>query len=93
MNNTIWKYTLNAGTVNNIDMPLGAEVLSVETQEDDIVLYALVNSKEESQQQMEVRAYGTGHDIDVNLSDYNFLGTAKLYSGSLMFHVFYKRTV
>lgn len=93
MNNTIWKYILNAGQVNNIDIPLGAEVLSVETQGDDIVLYALVNSVEKSKQQIEVRAYGTGHDIDVNLSDYNFLGTAKLHNGSLMFHVFYKSNI
>ena len=91
MNNTIWKYTLNAETINFIDMPLGAEVLSVETQDVDIVLYALVNSTEKAQQQIEVRTYGTGHEIDVNISNYKFVGTVKLYDGSLMFHLFYKR--
>ena len=93
MNNTIWKYTLNAEKVNIIDMPLGAEVLSVETHGTDIVLYALVNSTEKAQQQIKVITYGTGHAIDVNISDFKFLGTAKLYKGSLMFHVFYKRIV
>lgn len=91
MNNMIWKYTLNAETINFIEMPLGAEVLSVETQGAEIVLYALVNSMEKAQQQIEVRTYGTGHEIDVNISNYKFLGTSKLYNGSLMFHLFYKR--
>lgn len=88
---TIWKYTLKAEVSNIIDMPLGAEVLSVETQGDDINIYALVDPMETAQQQIEVRTYGTGHDIDVDLSHYKFLGTAKLYNGSLMFHLFYKR--
>ncbi|KAB2329434.1 DUF7352 domain-containing protein [Bacillus mesophilum] len=93
MNNTIWKYVLKAGTLNEIDMPFGCELLSVETQGEDIVIYALVNTKEDKQQKVEVRTYGTGHDIDTNLTNgYKFLGTANLQAQSLMFHVFYKKT-
>lgn len=90
MKKSIWKYVLVAETVNTIEVPLGAELLSVETQGDNIVVYALVNTNEASTQTIEIRTYGTGHEIDVNITDYKFLGTAKLYNGSLMFHVFYR---
>lgn len=92
MNNTIWKYTLNNNNeLTHIDLPLGAEVLSVETQGSEIVLYALVNPNERATQQIEVRTYATGQVIDVNITDYRFVGTVKMFNGALMYHVFYKR--
>lgn len=87
---SIWKYVLVAETVNTIEVPLGTELLSAEAQGEEIVVYALVNTNETSNQKIEIRTYGTGHEIDVNITDYKFLGTAKLYNGSLMSHVFYR---
>ena len=90
-NYSVWKYTLEVKGSQTIALPLGAEVISVDTQEQDIVVYALVNTKEDQKQDVEVLVYGTGHEINLNITDYKFLGTAKLNNGLLMFHVFYKR--
>jgi hypothetical protein len=88
-NYSIWKYTLKAETSQMVEVPFGAEILSLKTQGDDIVIYALVDTQETYTTSIEVRVYGTGHYIDVNIADYRFLGTAKLHGGALMFHVFY----
>ena len=79
---TIWKFELQPSCA--IEMPAGAELLSVREQGDAICLWALV----ERDMPTEVRhfvSYGTGHPIpDEPL---RFLGTAHL-QGALVFHVF-----
>lgn len=92
MISSIWKYTLIPATTNIVKMPLGAQILSVDTQNDEIVVYALVDTEENIVTELDFKTYGTGHQIDINIHNYTFLGTAKLQNGSLMFHVFYKRT-
>ncbi|MBT2759901.1 hypothetical protein [Paenibacillus sp. ISL-20] len=87
---SVWKYTLEVDESQDIDMPKGSEIISVETQGESIVIYALVRPQEEKDT-YRVLVYGTGHDIHLNVTEYKFLGTAKFGNGELMFHVFYKR--
>lgn len=80
---TIWKYTLQPECT--LDMPKGADVLSVREQGEDICLWALVDPSAEKEQRQFV-AFGTGHDVpDRNMK---FIGTAHLHDSSLVFHVF-----
>lgn len=87
---SIWKYTLKASTSQTIEIPIGSRILSAESQKDDIVIYALVNSEELSFESYEILTYGTGHSILENIDNHNFLGTVKMHSDALVFHVFYK---
>lgn len=87
---SVWKFTLKADETQVLELPLNAKLLSTETQGDDIVVYALVNTEETEKEYKDIRVYGTGHKIPDVITEYNFLGTAKLYNGSIMFHVFYK---
>lgn len=88
---TIYKYVLKATDVQTIELPLESQLLSAKEQRNDIVLYALVESDEERSEEYQILAYGTGHDITTNLSDYLFLDTVLLNNGSLAFHFFFKR--
>jgi hypothetical protein len=90
MTQSVWKWILNSQESNIIEVPLSTQILSTETQGDDIVVYGLVNVNEEEKAKIDFRVYGTGHEFKMG-SDYKFIGTIKMYSGSLMFHVFYKR--
>jgi hypothetical protein len=80
---TIWKFTLQPEC--KLEMPKGAQLLSVCEHGGDICLWALVDPVAEK----ETRRFlgvGTGHDVpDVPM---NFIGTANLSGGSLVFHVF-----
>lgn len=81
---TIWKYTLRPLTA--IDMPIGAEVLSVHEQLGEVCLWAMVDPDGESEVR-KFELFGTGHSIP-DLSNKKFVGTSHLDGGALVLHVF-----
>lgn len=87
---SVYKFTLESVECQALELPLNSKILSTETQGDDILIYALVNTQETKKEYRDIRVYGTGHEIPDIITEYTFLGTAKLYNGGLMFHVFYK---
>jgi hypothetical protein len=85
---TIHKYELKFppknGDAVNVDMPIGAEILTAREQGDSICVWALVDpSKAKIPRFFQV--FGTGWEIRSG-EERKFLGTAFL--GGLVFHVF-----
>lgn len=85
----IWKYTL--APVITLEMPIGAQVLSVREQGEDICMWALVNPDAEKEHR-KFLAFGIGHNVPerhegpgLNLE---YRGSAHLDNGALVFHVF-----
>lgn len=85
----IYKYTMPQHENVVLDLPKGAEVLSVLNQREELVLYAKVDptATEVEPQQFAVR--GTGHVLSGE--EGAFIGTVSFMSGSLILHVFHKR--
>lgn len=79
---TIWKYALDVEV--EIEMPIGATVLSVGEQFGGPVLWAQVDS-DAPMEQRTFRMIGTGHEFD---GTGKFLGTIQMMSGALVVHVF-----
>jgi hypothetical protein len=84
MKHTIWKYPFEVTDNVSISMPGGAQILTVQAQNDTPCVWALVDP-EAPKQTHHFRVYGTGHPID---EPGQYLGTFQLYGGSLVFHVF-----
>ena len=86
---TIYKYPLAAVDEQEIDLPEGAEILSVKNQQETIVMYALVDTEVEGTKARKIVIHGTGHDLGrkPKKSD-KFIGTVALGDGELMYHVF-----
>ena len=85
MNRTIWKFPLAVGDVSQIAMPEGAEILSVQTQQEQPCLWALVDPGAT----LEARSFrlaGTGHPIFED--NIRFIGTFQLSGGSFVGHLF-----
>ena len=80
---TIWKFGLLTVNEQAIDMPAGAEVLCVQTQDDSPQLWALVDPKA-PRIPRKFRIFGTG---DPSVSG-TYVGTYQLLGGKLVFHVF-----
>lgn len=85
----VYKYVLKATDEQVVEIP-SIDILSVESQLDNIVVYALVDIDNPIVNCYTFRVYGTGHDIKNDIDSFKFLGTVKMHNGSLMFHVFYK---
>jgi hypothetical protein len=96
---TIWKYKLDIRDYQIIEIPRldQIQVLSVANQNEEIVMYAIVDNAIPKDQikNVDVRIFGTGHQMVTMVGtptvvDMRFVGTVKLHSGQLMFHVFVK---
>lgn len=88
--NTIWKFKLENIDQQTIEIPLPAKILSVVEQNDDIVLYSVVdNGKDVPMIPVDILIKGAGDFVENNIGLYTFLGTVKLFDGTEIWHVFY----
>ena len=81
MANTIWKYKLDATTI--LAMPIGASILTVQIQNSQLCLWALVNPTIQSVER-EFHVFPTGGSGPP--SDWPYIGTVQ--DGELVWHLF-----
>lgn len=84
MNRTIWKATLKPADVQEIEVPVGAELLCAREQHETICVWFRCNP-DAPKESRKIAIVGTGHPTP---ADGRYLGTASLRGGQLMFHVF-----
>ena len=87
MEKTIWKYELEITDNQNILMPIGAEILTVQMQDGTPCLWALVNPKAEMES-IVIEIYGTGTDLYDMGTARKYISTFQAENGGLVFHVF-----
>jgi hypothetical protein len=90
---TIYKYEIKAG-LNIIDMPYSAEILTVQTQEKNSYIWALVDT-EHPNEARSFFTFGTGWDMEKELANHNkvikpykYIGTFQLPDFGLVFHLY-----
>jgi hypothetical protein len=91
MNKTIWKFKMKIDDTQVILMPKGTEILSIGLQNNEPVIWALVNSKEPDKEPKQFEMFGTGHSVPCDIGiDRKFLGTIQpIENGfSFAFHIF-----
>jgi hypothetical protein len=82
---TIYKYPMKLEDEQLIDMPRGAEVLTVQVQRDAVWLWAKVDP-DEPLIPRRILTHGTGHEVTEAAGRY--IDTFQLHGGDLVFHVF-----
>lgn len=92
----IWKYPISLEILSqtseiDLDMPIGARVISAQNQGNDLCLWAIVDPKAEKQ----VRrfcVYGTGHPVFAFkhpvIKSADFIATVQFPEYGLVLHVF-----
>jgi hypothetical protein len=84
---TIYKYTLDKDHNTILTMPKGAVVLTVDIQNEEICIWAKVDTNVETEER-HFKMYGTGHEVLDNDTDLSYVGTVQLMSGQLIFHIY-----
>lgn len=84
---SVWKYKLESGDPHSIEMPAGAQILTVQVQMGDPVIWALVDPDAEIETR-NFRTFGTGHSIGVDVNKLVYIGTWQIFNGTLVFHLF-----
>jgi hypothetical protein len=83
---TIWKYAVPVQDEFEIEMPMGSQVLSVQTQGSVPRIWVLVNPEEKAKLTRRFRVVGTGHEIEEEHIE--FIDTFQVNGGQYIFHVF-----
>ena len=84
MKRVIYKYPLQLRKEQKLPLPQAANVINVGVQDGTITLWAMVDTDAPSEE-ITIRIYGTGQEIDPNLVLYP-LGT--VFDGPYVWHVF-----
>lgn len=82
----IYKYPLASTETQMLELPIGAHVLSVQSQDGGLVLWAIVDPEATTTGRI-VNIIGTGHAV-YNIDGDNYIGTVQVMSGMLVWHVF-----
>ena len=89
MNKVVHKYPLHVGKVQQLEVPVGAKVLSVQVQGSSLCLWALVNADPEGRKRMiRVAVLATGQEVKESIKDWDYVGTAMMMDGLFVWHVF-----
>lgn len=90
MKKTIWKFELSpsiTGT-HSFTMPKDAKILTVQTQNNNPCIWALVNPNNEVEERF-FELFGTGHDVYCDMGiDRKYINTIQMREGGLVFHLF-----
>jgi hypothetical protein len=84
---TIWKYPIEINDIQTISLPVGAEILCVQTQNDRPYIWALVDSEAETES-CQFLLCGTGERIPANLDHLEYIGTFQQMGGLFVWHLF-----
>ena len=83
---TVWKYPIPFAGLFTLEMPAGAEVLSVQIQRGDPVLWSLVETDARKSNRA-FRIVAAGQEL-LNADELEFRGTFQVHGGALVFHLF-----
>jgi hypothetical protein len=85
MAKTVWKYELTTNDVNELEIPIGGKILTLQMQNGIPCIWALVDHKAEK----ETRRFGTiGTGNFTRQENIEYIGTFQTYQGALVWHVF-----
>jgi len=91
MDYRIWKYEISPDRTE-VDLPSGAEILSVQVQRGVVCMWALVNTQNKTERRY-FEIFGTGNKVPVDMGIFRkFIGTFQIDGENLVFHLF-ERTV
>jgi len=86
MEKSIWKLQLLTTDFQTIEMPADAEILTVQAQNEEPCIWALV-SPDAPKRKVSFEIFGTGHPVPEN-GKRKYIGTYQIKRGLAVFHCF-----
>jgi hypothetical protein len=89
MNKAIYKYPIQVTDTQSIHLPLGSEILTIQTENNEPHLWALVDPSEKDTEGVIIEIFGTGHPIGYDMGvSREYISTFQLHKGIVVFHAF-----
>lgn len=83
---TIYKYPIEITDIQNVTMPINAEILTAQMQRATLCLWAKVDENNTCMYERTIEVVGTGNLMTDH--DRRYIGTVQLSGGALIYHVF-----
>lgn len=83
----IFKYSLEILDRQEVELPAGAKILSVQAQNGLPQIWAMVDDSQVKTDMVHIRIIGTGYEIP-DADSLEYIGTVQLINGECVFHVF-----
>lgn len=83
---TIYKYTLKPTEMQDIELPIDAEILTVQAQKDEVCIWVKLDP-DKPKVYRTFAVFGTGWNI-VSNANLKYIGTVQFLNGDLVYHVF-----
>jgi hypothetical protein len=87
----IYKYPIEVIDSQELKLPKGARILTLQTQHDVPYIWAMVNPDEKRTERWQFVTHGTGHDVTPDIAMFTHLSTYQLQGGAFVFHAFFRR--
>jgi hypothetical protein len=87
---TIWKYEVPILGCFSLELPAGAELLTVQVQFGVPCIWVIVDP-EKPLIEMQFRLFGTGHEINPKMGELTHVGSFMMLDGMLVWHLFVKK--
>lgn len=86
---TVWKYPIVLTDIFTVEMPQGAQILTVQVQASahGVMLWALVNPAHPVEART-FRLVDTGQPLEEPLTDLRYIGSCQLEQGGVVLHLF-----
>lgn len=88
MGQTIWKYRLGLKEYQELTLPTGSKILTVQNQAELPCLWALVDPDIKTIDIRLIEIFGTGNPIAPNFTRREYISTFQLRDGDFVYHVF-----
>lgn len=84
---SVYKYPIRFDDTLTLSLPVGAQFLSVQTQQGGLCLWALVDTRPDvPKRDYTLHCRGTGHPVGEDVGRY--INTIQVQNGALIFHFF-----
>lgn len=83
----VFKYQVEVSDYPEIDMKIGAHILSFQVQQGGLCIWAIVNPDGDDEVRR-FRLVGTGHEINEPERKLKYIGTTQMLEGRVLFHLF-----
>lgn len=88
MEKSIFKYNLETTDKQTVLMPKGAEILTIQAQDEHAKLWALVDPTAHLEERT-IEIFGIGHPVCCDMGvECKYISTYQLFGGNCVFHAF-----
>lgn len=87
---TVYKQVLSFHTDQQIMLPVGAQILTIEVQHEELCVWYLCDPSKHVEP-WTFRVVGTGISLPDDMNLFTYKGTVQLHGGALIYHTFVKQ--